>query len=350
MSLYLYCLREPSRCGRDKAGTAPENCSAPRVARGELSVTCPAPSGIKSQGVNGKDGVIIRAFDGIEAVVSEVNFDDFGEMQKKAQEDIHWIKEKALAHEMVVEEAMGLSANVVAGVGDPGPACAEAASAGRPASAQPATACPAFVPSSGRGEQGRRVVSYRRPDLSPVIPIKFGVIFNTNERLAHVISGQSAAIRAAFDRIRAKQEWSVKLFLKDNQKFKDQVREQSKLFREKKNALAALPAGMAYFMEEEFNGELESECSRMLDEEAMKTFDELKTFAAEATLVKILDNKLTGRSERMILNSAYLVANIHLPKFEKEVSKMRGKLAKRGFLLEQGGPWPAYHFTEFANE
>ena len=123
MSLYLYCLREPSRCGRDKAGTAPENCFA--------------LSGIKSQGVNGKEGVIIRAFDGIEAVVSDVNTDDFGEMQKKAQEDIHWIREKALAHEMVVEEAMGknlmdMNSNVVAGVGDPGPAGAEAASAGRP--------------------------------------------------------------------------------------------------------------------------------------------------------------------------------------------------------------------------
>jgi hypothetical protein len=176
------------------------------------------------------------------------------------------------------------------------------------------------------------------------------VIFNTNERLAHVISGQSAAIRAAFDRIRAKQEWSVKLFLKDNQKFKDQVREQSEKLSEKSHTLAALSAGMAYFMEEEFNGELERECSRLLDEEAMNAFEELKPFAAEATLVKILDSKLTGRSERMILNSAYLVANNHLPEFEKAVAIMRAKLAERGFLLEQGGPWPAYHFTEFANE
>lgn len=285
--LYLYCLRESS-------GTLPET-----------SGTCHALSEIKSQGVNGKEGVIIRAFDGIEAVVSEVNFDDFGEMQKKAQEDIHWIKEKALAHEMVVEEAMGLS----------------------------------------RSERDKMI-----NNSAPVIPIKFGVIFNTNERLAHVIRGQSAAIRAAFDRIRAKQEWSVKLFLEDNQKFKDQVREQSELFREKSNTLAALPAGMAYFMEEEFNGELERECSRMLDEEAMKTFEELKPFAAETTLVKILDNKLTGRSERMILNSACLVVNNHLPEFEKAVAIMREKSAERGFLLEPGGPWPAYHFTEFTND
>lgn len=297
MSLYLYCLREPSRCGRDKAGTAPE-----------ISGTYPAVGGIKShgvKGVNGKDGVTIRAFDGIEAIVSEVNLDDFGEMQKKAQEDIHWIKEKALAHEMVVEEAMGLS----------------------------------------RSERDKMI-----NNLSSVIPVKFGVIFNNEERLAKVISEQSAAIKSAFDRIRAKQEWSVKLFLKDNQKIKDQVREQSEQLSEKSKTLAALPAGMAYFMEEEFNEELERECSRRLDEEAMKTFEELKPFAAEAALVKILDSKLTGRSERMVLNSAYLVANNHLPEFEKAVAIMREKLAGSGFLLEQGGPWPPYHFTEFTND
>jgi hypothetical protein len=176
------------------------------------------------------------------------------------------------------------------------------------------------------------------------------VIFNNEERLAKVISEQSAAIRAAFDRIRAKQEWSVKLFLKDNQKIKDQVMEQSELFREKSKTLAALPAGMAYFMEEEFNEELERECSRRLDEEAMNAFEELKPFAAEATLVKILDSKLTGRSERMILNSAYLVANNHLPEFKNAVAKLREKLAPGGFLVEQSGPWPPYHFTEFAHE
>lgn len=254
--------------------------------------------GIKSPGVNGKDGVFIRDFDGIEAVISDVNLDDFGEMQKKAQEDIHWIKEKALAHEMVVEDAMGKSAN----------------------------------------------------NTVPVIPVKFGVIFNNEERLVKVISEQSAAIKSAFTRVRAKQEWSVKLFLEDNQKFKDLVREQNELLREKSKALAALPAGMAYFMEEEFNEEFERECSRRLDEEAMKTFEELKPFAVEAALVKILDSKLTGRSERMVLNSAYLVADSHLPEFENAVVKMSEKFAMRGFLVEQSGPWPAYHFTEFAHE
>lgn len=275
--LYLYCLREST-------GTAPA---------------------ISAPGVNGADGVSIRACDGVEAVVSLVHLDDFGEMQKKAQEDIHWIREKALAHEAVVEEAMGSS----------------------------------------------RATRDKLPEIFfPVIPVKFGVIFNTEERLAIIIREQSAAIKVAFDRIRAKQEWGVKLFLKDHQKFKDQVREQSAPLNEKSNVLANLSAGMAYFMEQELGEELDRECSRRLDEEAMKTFGELKPFAAEAILVKILDGKLTGRSERMVLNAAYLVARDRLAEFGDAVGRRREHLAPAGFLLEQNGPWPAYHFTEFGYE
>lgn len=282
--LYLYCLREP-------AGTLPE--------------TCPASSGIKATAVDGKGRVTVRVLEGVEAIVSDLSLDDFGEMQKKAQEDIHWIREKAVAHERVVEEAMGKS----------------------------------------RSERDKSANS-----SVPVIPIKFGVIFNTDRRLAEVISGQRAAIRATFDRIRGKQEWSVKLFLKDAQEFKDQVKEQSNKMRRKSKEVAALPAGMAYFMEQELNEELERECSRRLDEEAMQTFEALKPFAAEAALVKLLDSKLTGRSERMVLNAACLVALNQVSEFADAIGKLRGGLEQRGFLLEESGPWPPYHFTEFAHD
>jgi hypothetical protein len=289
--LYLYCLRE--------AAATPSEIN-------------PATSGIKEAAVDGKGRVTVRAFEGVEAIVSNLSLDDFGEMQKKAQEDIHWITERAVAHEMVVEEAMG------------------------------------------RSREALEKFHYERDKPAnssvPVIPIKFGVIFNTDRRLAEVISGQRAAIRATFDRIRGKQEWSVKLFLKDNQNFKNQVKQQSNKLREKSKELAALPAGMAYFMEEEFNEELERECSWRLEEEGLRTFDQLKPFAAEAAQVKLLDSKLTGRSERMVLNAAYLVALDHLPKFGNAVATLRENLASAGFLLEQSGPWPAYHFTEFAHD
>ena len=275
--LYLYCLREVG------------------ATQSEISS---ATSGIKAAAVDGKGRVFVRAFGGVAAIVSDLNLDDFGEMQKKAQEDLRWITRKALAHETVVEEALGKSVT----------------------------------------------------GSAPVIPVKFGVIFNTAERLAKTLSQQSKAIQIAFDRIRGKQEWSVKLSLKDSQNFKNHVTQQSDQLREKSQTLATLPTGLAYFMEQEFNEALERECSRRLDAEGLRTFEQLKPLAAEAAQVKLLDSKLTGRSERMVLNSACLVAADRLSAFWDAVGKLRSDLEPQGFLLEQSGPWPAYHFTEFTRD
>lgn len=310
--LYLYCLREPT---------------------GSSSETCHALSVIKSPGVNGRGGVFIRVFNGIEAVLGEVNPDDFGEMQKKAQGDIQWIKEKALAHEAVVEEAMGLSINSMD-------------KNSKDAAGPEARALPMIDSGKGRATASPPC----RPDLIPVIPVKFGVIFKTEQRLAEVINSQCAAVKSAFDRIRGKQEWGVKIFLKDAGKFRELARMENDNLREKSKKIAELPAGRAYFMETEFNEELERECSRRLDKEAQQAYEQLKSYAAVAVMVKLLGRELTGREERMVLNSAYLIADIHLPEFTNAAAKLREKLGLEGFLVEQSGPWPAYHFTEFAHE
>jgi len=276
--LYLYCLREPADCA--SAGT----CSAPGV--------------IKAPAING-GRVFCRLFDGIEAVAGEVDGDFLDEMRGKAGEDVSWIKEKALAHELVVEEAMGLS---------------------------------------GPGQD----------KTIPVIPVKFGVLFNSADRLAEVLRREEKAIKAVFNRIRGRQEWGVKLFLGDKRTFAERIRMESEDLSAKHKALAALPAGRAYFMEEEFNEELERACSRRLDEEALKIFGQLASLAEEAAPAKILDGKLTGRNERMVLNAAFLVSLGRLGRFKDAVADLGAQLLPEGFLVERGGPWPAYHFTEFA--
>src|SRR3989304_8555245 len=77
--LYLYCIRE-------KSGTP-----------------C-----FSIKGIDEKGEVFALIHRELEAVVSEVSLEEFGsgEIQKKAQEELKWIKEKAVAHEKVIEEAM----------------------------------------------------------------------------------------------------------------------------------------------------------------------------------------------------------------------------------------------------
>ena len=78
--LYLYCLRESTE-------------SAPAIT---------------TKGIDGKGEVFVFPYRELEAIVSN-SPEEFTseEIQKKAQEDLNWIKEKAVAHEKVIEQAMG---------------------------------------------------------------------------------------------------------------------------------------------------------------------------------------------------------------------------------------------------
>ena len=60
------------------------------------------------KGIDGKGEVFTLTYREVGAVVSRVLLKEFQseEIQRKAQEDLSWIKEKAVAHERVIEEAM----------------------------------------------------------------------------------------------------------------------------------------------------------------------------------------------------------------------------------------------------
>jgi len=67
-----------------------------------------APLPLSLRGIDQKGQVFTYHYREIEAVVSRVSIQEYTseEIQKKSKEDINWIKEKALLHENVIEEAM----------------------------------------------------------------------------------------------------------------------------------------------------------------------------------------------------------------------------------------------------
>ena len=87
----------------------------------------------------------------LKAVVSEVSLDEFSseEIQKKSQEDINWIKEKAQNHQKAIEGAMA----------------------------------------SG-----------------PVIPMQFGVIFKTKEKLEETLAKHYEQFKQSLEKLAGKQE------------------------------------------------------------------------------------------------------------------------------------------------
>ena len=125
VSLYLYCVRED---------------------RG----IPPAPL----KGIDGEGEVFALPFGGVEAIVSEVSLEHFisEEVQRKAREDLSWIKEKALAHARIIQEAMNQDA-----------------------------------------------VRF------PLIPMKFGTIFTDTAGLRKVLEENSSKVKEVLEKVRGKQ-------------------------------------------------------------------------------------------------------------------------------------------------
>jgi len=265
--LYLYCLRE----------SAPGYFAAP------------------TKGIDGNGEVFVLPFRDLEAIVSEVALEAFAseEIQRKAQEDLNWIKEKAVIHARVVQETMR-----------------------------------------------------RDHILLDLIPMKFGTIFKDRARLEEVLEKDYLRIREVLERIRGKQEWSVKVYLKDRRKFEQVIKEKNETIKEKERKIADLPEGMAFFMEEELKEVISEEIDKELNNISEGLFEDFKKQAIDSVKNKILGKELTGRQEPMVLNVAYLILEEKIKDFKKEAQRLNQEIQANGFSLEYSGPWPAYNFTQ----
>jgi len=266
--LYLYCVRE-------KSGDNPE---------------------ISIKGIDGKEEVFVISYCELEIVVSRVSLEEFGSelIQIKAQEDLPWIKEKAVLHEKIMEEAMRNNGKILS-----------------------------------------------------LIPMRFGTIFKEETSLRETFSKDYPKIKEVLERIRGKQEWSVKAYLKDKRKFEQLIKEKNEAIKEKEREIAGLPEGMAFFIEEELKEIISEELDKELCNIIEGLFENFKKQAVGAVKNKILGKELIGRQEPMVLNAAYLIPEEKIEDFKKETQRLNQEIQANGFYLEYSGPWPAYNFTTY---
>jgi len=266
--LYLYCLRE-------KTDSSPS---------------------ISLKGIDGRGEVFTIPYRELEAVASNISLEEFAseEIQRKAQEDLNWIKEKGVAHERVIEEAM---------------------------------------------RQNDKVLS--------LIPIRFGTVFKEEARLKETLNKDYSKIKEVLERIQGKQEWSVKVYLRDRQKFEQVIKEKNEAIKEKEKEIAALDEGMAFFMEEELKEVISKEADKELNNIVGILFENLGKQAVGSTKTRILEKELTGKHEPMVLNAAYLIPEEKVKSFKEEVEALNQEIQLKGFNLEYSGPWPAFNFSSY---
>jgi len=230
----------------------------------------------------------------LEAVVSEVNLKKFSseEIQKKAQEDVNWIKEKAQIHEHVIEQAMGLRGKIV-----------------------------------------------------PVIPMKFGTIFKTKQSLEGIFEKNYLKFRKLLEGLEGKQEWGVKIYLNEKV-FEKKLAEKSEAVAQKKKEIASLPKGMDFFVKKQMEEVIKKEKNRELEGVLKEIFENLQKLAVKANQGKNLDKALTGKKEPMVLNLNLLIKEEKVVEFQKEVNRLETRYQNQGLIIQESGPWPPYNFVK----
>lgn len=241
-----------------------------------------------AKGIDGKNDVFVFPHRELGAVVSKVSMEEFN-----GREDLNWIKEKAVIHEQVIEAAM---------------------------------------------KEGGKFLN--------LIPMRFGIIFKNETGLKTSLDRNYSKIMSVLKKICGKQEWSLKVYLLDKEKFTDEIKSKSALIKAKEAEMNLLPEGAAYFMEEELKDIVSKEMNRELDGRTKSIFEDLRKCAADAVKCKILQMELTGIKEDMVLNAAYLVSEEKVGDFKKEAEGLGQKIYKDGFSVRYSGPWPCYNFTQ----
>jgi len=250
-------------------------------------------SKFSTEGIDGGQVYTIACQD-LEAVVSDVSLDKFGseEIQKKAEEDLNWIKEKAQIHEEVIEQTMGKgSLNII-----------------------------------------------------PVIPMQFGVIFKTKEKLEETLNKNLEKFRKTLEYLAGKQEWGVKAYL-NRKVFEEFLEKGSEEILAKKKEAESLPKGMAFFAKKQAVSKIDEIKGKELDKITDEMYESLSQLAVSFNKAKILEKDFTGMPEEMILNSFYLIEESKLNDFQKKVEELKEKYNGKGIIIEMSGPWPSYHFA-----
>ncbi|OIN96246.1 hypothetical protein AUJ66_06780 [Candidatus Desantisbacteria bacterium CG1_02_38_46] len=243
------------------------------------------------KGIDEKYEVTTFACRDLEAVISKVPLEEFDseEIQIKAQNDMKWLREKAVIHEQVIEEAM-------------------------------------------RSEE----------EILPLIPMKFGTIFKEEKGLRENIDEHYEQFRTILEKLQGKQEWNIKVYLTNKKKLEEVIKG-TEAIKEKEKEIASMPEGMAYFMEEELKELLGKEIDRELKKTSEVLFERFEKIAEEVVEGKILDQALTQR-EHMVLNTSYLVKKERIEDFKVEAVWVKQEIEAKGFTLEHSGPWPPYNF------
>ncbi len=244
-----------------------------------------AARGVDVPGVDGSRAIAEVELGPVAAVVSRVCLADFGdEAAEKNTQDPDWVIPRACRHQRVVQEVMARSG---------------------------------------------------------VLPVRFGAVFSSEERLAELVGAKRQEIADFLDWVAGKEEWAVKGFV-------DPGRAGAWL-RANDPTLAAEDAaaspGARYFQEKRLRVAVQERLRGWGRGVAEEVQAQLDLVAEAARPLKLRAWAAAGTEGQLVLHRAFLLRRENVAAFAAHVERAGLGYAERGLALAASGPWPPYTFA-----
>lgn len=173
-------------------------------------------------------------------------------------------------------------------------------------------------------------------EQADVLPLRLPGIHADAATLEGVLRGQHDDLAAAFDGIRGHVELGAKVYV---------------VAAAQDTAAQERPtSGRDYLRRRSAEATSREEARLRRQAKVLDAHEAMAHSSTHAVANPPQDSALSGRSEPMLLNGAYLVARDHLAGFVDLAERLAETLREAGMSLEITGPWPPYNFASGPGE
>ncbi|MGV9302394.1 MULTISPECIES: GvpL/GvpF family gas vesicle protein [unclassified Nonomuraea] len=168
----------------------------------------------------------------------------------------------------------------------------------------------------------------------PAAPVRLVTVYSGDDQIRQLLSRRHDDFVEVLARIADRQEWGVKAYV-----------DLSAAAPPEEETVQAGGPGAAYLRRRRQSIRGREESWRKAAARAEEIHEALSSLAIGSRRHRAQDPQLSGRSELMILNGAYLVERDRAGEFTRAVEGLRGQ----GVDVELTGPWAPYSFTDLAD-
>lgn len=165
-----------------------------------------------------------------------------------------------------------------------------------------------------------------------VLPLRLPGIHHDVSTLEQVLREQAADLEHALGRVRGHVELGAKVFLVEQ--------------AGKPDGEQPPTSGREYLARRSAEATQRDEARLRRQKEVLDAHEAMAHGSTRTAVNPPQDAALSGRSEPMLLNAAYLVPRDGLDEFVALAERVHADLAQDGMTLEVTGPWPPYNFAD----